>query len=310
LKLLKTLVIGSRRSALAQAQSQIVRQMLLAVWDGLTVEIELMDTRGDLNRQDPLPAIGGKGLFTAELEAALREKRIDLAVHSLKDLPVEDSPGLAIVAIPARAATEDVLISAQANSIAALPAGAVVGTSSLRRAAQLLAHRPDLQIKDIRGNVDTRLRKVTDPAYDYDATLLALAGLQRLGYLDLPQAHPIPHSLMLPAPGQGAIAVQGRLADPETGRYLARLDHPATRAAVTAERAFLAGLGGGCSLPVAALGRLSGSEIELQALVAGPDGREVLRVQGRGPVDASQELGLRLAQQLLAEGAATLLVRE
>jgi len=197
---MKTLIIGSRRSKLAQVQSKLIQRMLESAWDELTVNIVLIDTSGDKNRHDPLPKIGGKGLFTAELEEALREGRIDLAVHSLKDLPVEDSPGLTVVAIPERAASADVLICHQANQVDALPQGAIIGTSSLRRAAQILARRPDIRIKDIRGNVDTRLAKVDDPALGYDATILAQAGLDRLGYTDLSQAHPLPPDIMLPAP--------------------------------------------------------------------------------------------------------------
>lgn len=302
-----TLIIGSRKSLLAQKQSELVRQMLLAAWPELRVEISLMDTQGDLNRRDPLPAIGGKGLFTAELEAALRERRIDLAVHSLKDLPVEDSPGLTVMAIPERAATNDMLISTQASNLDELPAGAVVGTSSLRRAAQILARRPDLQLKDIRGNVDTRLRKLTDPAFGYNAIILAGAGLHRLGHTNLPHAHPLPPEVMLPAPGQGALAIQARAADPATTPYLQVLDHRPTRAAVTAERAFLAGLGGGCSLPVAALGTVEGDQLTLQALVASPDGRRVIRLSGGGPLDSALALGRQLAAEALKNGAQELL---
>lgn len=304
------LIIGSRRSLLAQAQSNLVRQMLLVAWGDVAVQIELIDTRGDLNRYDPLPQIGGKGLFTVELEEALRQRRIDLAVHSLKDLPVDDSEGLAVVAIPERAGTEDMLISRQATRLEELPHGAIVGTSSLRRAAQVLALRPDLRVKDIRGNVDTRLRKLDDPAQGYDAILLARAGFQRLERTELDYAHLIPPSQVLPAPGQGALGIQGRADDLETSRYLAALDHAPTRAAVTAERAFLAGLGGGCSLPVGALGRVSDDQIELQALVARPDGRQVIRVSGTGPVSAPAALGHQLAQEALAQGAQELLAIE
>jgi hydroxymethylbilane synthase len=306
----KTLTIGSRRSMLARVQSEQVRQMLLAAWDDLEIKIELIDTRGDLNRRDPLPAIGGKGLFTAELEEALRQRRIDLAVHSLKDLPIEDSPGLTVVAVPERAAVQDLLVSHKAACLEDLPPGAVVGTSSLRRAAQVLALRPDLRIKDIRGNVDTRLRKLDDPAYGYDAILLARAGLQRLGRANLDYAHPLPETVVLPAPGQGALAIQGRAEDPKTTRYLQVLEHPPTRAAVTAERNFLAGLGGGCSLPVGALGSLAGGQLKLQALVAAPDGGQVIRVKGRGPIESTQALGQQLAEQALAQGARELLTNQ
>jgi hydroxymethylbilane synthase len=301
------LTIGSRRSLLAQAQSKLVRQMLRSAWNDLEVNIELIDTRGDFNRRDPLPAIGGKGLFTQELENALRQHRIDLAVHSLKDLPIEDSPGLAIVAIPERAATQDVLVSHQATRLQDLAQGAVVGTSSLRRAAQILALRPDLRIKDIRGNVDTRLGKLNDPSQGYDAILLAQAGLERLGHTNLDHVHPIPQAVVVPAPGQGALAIQGRLDDPETNRRLQILEHPPTRAAVTAERAFLAGLGGGCSLPVGALGRLTGNRLELQAIVASPTGQRVVRVSGKAPLESAQALGQQLAQEALAQDAEELL---
>jgi hydroxymethylbilane synthase len=310
MELVMKLTIGSRRSLLAQAQSNLVRQILLTAWPDMTVQIELIDTRGDLNRNDPLPQIGGKGLFTAELEDALRQRRIDLAVHSLKDLPVDDSEGLAVVAIPERAGTEDMLISRQAARLEDLPEGAVVGTSSLRRAAQVLALRPDLHIKDIRGNVDTRLRKLDDPAQGYDAILLARAGFQRLERTDLDYAHPIRPAQMLPAPGQGALGIQGRSDDPETSHYLVALDHAPTRAAVTAERTFLAGLGGGCSLPVGALGRVSDGQIELQGLVARPDGHQVIRVSGTGPVSEPAALGRQLAQEALAQGAGELLTIE
>jgi len=228
-------------------------------------------------------------------------------VHSLKDLPVEDSPGLAVIAIPERAATQDVLVSRVATSVKALPQNAVVGTSSLRRAAQLLACRPDLQIKDIRGNVDTRLRKLDDPAHGYDAIVLAKAGLDRLGHSDLAHAHPIPSETMLPAPGQGALGVQGRADDLEVARYLKVLDHPETRAAVTAERAFLAGLGGGCSLPVAALGSIAGTELALQALVAGVDGQGLIKLQSKETIELAASLGDELAQKALAQGAGVLL---
>lgn len=306
---MKILTIGSRRSQLAQTQSQIVRQLLLAAWSNLDIKIELIDTRGDLNRHDPLPAIGGKGLFTMELEEALRRGRIDLAVHSLKDLPVEDSPGLTVVAIPTRAATQDMLISRKAARLEDLSPGAAVGTSSLRRAAQILALRPDLRIKDIRGNVETRLRKLNDPAQGYDAILLAKAGLDRLGYTMLEHAYPLPPGVMLPAPGQGALGIQGRANAPETHRYLAALDDPATRAAVTAERAFLDGLGGGCSLPVAALGAVNGSQLDLQALVASPDGQQTIRVSATGSIDSAQTLGRQLAAEAISQGAAALLER-
>ncbi len=305
---MQTLTIGSRRSQLAQIQSRLVQAMLMKAWPDLTVDIVLFDTKGDLNRQAPLPEIGGKGLFTAELEAALRERRIDLAVHSLKDLPVEDSPGLTVIAIPERAKPGDMLISHKANQLAALPTEGVVGTSSLRRAAQILAKRPDLIIKDIRGNVDTRLNKIEDPSLGYDATILAQAGLERMGHAELPQAHIIPFEIMLPAPGQGALGIQSRHDDPEIDHLLAPLDDAHTRAAVEAERAFLAGLGGGCSLPVGAFGQIAQNQLTLQALVAQPDGQKTIRVEGQADITEAKALGKTLAEQALSQGAAGLLV--
>ncbi len=304
---MKTITIGSRRSPLARAQTDLVRQLLLDSWPDLEVQIHLMDTQGDLNRTDPLPTIGGKGLFTLELEEALRSGRIDLAVHSLKDLPVEDSSGLTVLAIPERAPVHDLLVSRFASQVEDLPEGAVIGTSSLRRAAQLLAARPDLRMKDIRGNVDTRLRKLDDPELGYTAIILAQAGLHRLGHTDLDHAHPIPFELMLPAPGQGALGIQGRADDPDISRYLRPLDHLPTRAAVTAERSFLAGLGGGCSLPVGALAQVEGDELELWGIIASADGEELIRLDIYGPVDQAEWLGRQLAEAALEAGAGGLL---
>lgn len=301
-----TLTIGSRRSLLAQTQTRLVQQMLKAAWPDLSITIQLIDTQGDLNRHDPLPAIGGKGLFTLELEQALLEKRIDLAVHSLKDLPVDDSPGLTVVAIPIRASAHDMLICRQANCVAELPHGAVVGTSSLRRAAQIQALRPDVQIRDIRGNVDTRLRKLDDSSLDYTAIILAQAGLSRLEY-QLDYAHPIPYETMLPAPGQGALGIQGRAEDAAINRYLEKLNHAETRLAVTAERAFLAGLGGGCSLPVGAFGHVTNGQVFLEGLVAEVNGKQMIRVQGQADRAAFHDLGKRLADDALNQGAANLL---
>jgi hydroxymethylbilane synthase len=219
-------------------------------------------------------------------------------VHSLKDLPVEERDGLVIAAIPARAEARDVLVSAGGATLAALADGARVGTSSLRRSAQLRACRPDLKVEPLRGNVDTRLRKVQ--AGEYDAILLSGAGLLRLG-LEGNVTEWLSLEVMLPAPGQGALAVQCRAGDEATCAALAALDDPATRRATTAERAFLAGLGGGCSLPVAAYAETDGDGLLLRGLVASPDGRQVIRCQARG--GDPQETGLACARQALARGA-------
>ncbi|RME50729.1 MAG: hydroxymethylbilane synthase, partial [Caldilineae bacterium] len=272
---------GTRGSALARRQTDTVAEQLRAAFPQATIAVTVFSTRGDRELDKPLPQIGGKGLFTAELEAALREGRIDLAVHSLKDLPTEDAPGLTIGAILPRQNPADVLISRDGYTLKTLPAGATVGTSSLRRAAQLLAHRPDLRILPLRGNVDTRLKKALDPAGPYDAILLAAAGLNRMG-LARHGGQQIPFAVMLPAPGQGAIAVQCRAGDETTLRALAHLDHLPTRQAVLAERAFLAGLGGGCSVPVGALGAVNGQTLTLHGVVAGVQGKPLIRLREEG----------------------------
>ncbi len=297
---LPKLVVGTRTSELALWQTHHIIQALQAKWPGLVCQIEPFVTQGDKTQKldQPLPEIGGKGLFTAELEAALRNGVIDLAIHSLKDLPVEDAPGLTIGALTSRADVRDVLVAREHWTLATLPQGAVVGTSSTRRAAQLLLVRPDLTIQSIRGNVGTRVRKVRQG--DYAATVLAAAGLDRLGMLDCATEW-LALDVMLPAPGQGALAVQCRADDATILTLLAALDDADVRAAVTAERAFLHGLGGGCSAPVAAYATVQNAQISLQALVGAPDGRQVIRVTGTGEVAAV--LGEQLAQQALAQGA-------
>jgi hydroxymethylbilane synthase len=250
----------------------------------------------------PLPEIGGKGLFTSELEKALVEGQVDAAVHSLKDLPVQDSPGITIAAIPVRAEVRDVLVSADGSNLDSLPEGARVGTSSLRRASQLLAYRPDLHPEPIRGNVDTRLRKVEER--QYDAIILAGAGLVRLG-LERYITQWLPLDLMLPAPGQGALAVQARDGDERTLALLAPLEDLPSRRAVEAERAFLSNLGGGCSLPVAAYAEEIGSSLQLRGLVSSVDGSHVINLTGEGY--DPQEVGKVLAVRALQEGAASLL---
>ena len=260
----------------------------------------MISTAGDRTQDsgEPLPSIGGKGLFTAELERALRDGTIDVAVHSLKDLPTEDAPGVAIGAVTAREDVRDCLVARTAGSLEELPAGAAVGTSSLRRSAQLAALRPDLEIRSIRGNVDTRIRKVSDG--EYDAAVLAAAGIRRLG-LDDVVTEWLSDETMLPAPGQGALAIQCRADDEAVLALLAALDDPAARAETTAERAFLRTLGGGCAAPVAALAVTTTTpRVRLQGLVASVDGRQVVRVTGEGePAD----VGERLAEEALSRGA-------
>ena len=289
---------ATRPSALARWQTDYVADLLRQAHPGLDIRIEVIVTRGDRILDKPLPAIGGKGLFTAELERALREGRVDAAVHSLKDLPVEDAPGLTIGLTPARADVRDVLICPAGHTLETLPAGAVVGTSSPRRQAQLLAHRPDLIVKSIRGNVDTRIRKAREG--QYDAVVLAAAGVIRLGLEDAITQY-LPLDVMLPAPGQGVLGVQCRADDGQTLSLLAAVEDPSARAAAQAERAFLAGLGGGCSIPVAAYAPASDAGLHLRGLVASPDGSQVLRVEASGGDPLA--LGRALAEDALARGA-------
>jgi hydroxymethylbilane synthase len=299
----RTLRLGTRASALARWQTDWVRARLLEAWPGLDCQITTLTTTGDRILDRPLPEIGGKGLFTEELESALRAGEIDLAVHSLKDLPVDDAPGLVVGAVSQRADARDALISRAGYRFADLPAGARVGTSSLRRAAQLLAARPNLDLQPLRGNVDTRIRKALNG--EYDAIVLAAAGVLRLG-LEAHIGELLSFDVMLPAPGQGALGVQCRAGDGQVLQWLLPLEHSPSRAAVTAERAFLAGLGGGCAVPVAAYAvpRAEGG-LALNGLVAARDGQHVIRVEAAGHDPLI--LGRDLARLALAEGAGALL---
>ena len=300
-----TLVLGSRTSALALWQSRHIVDALQAAWPGLECGIEPFVTQGDKTLDRPLPEIGGKGLFTLELENGLREGRIDLAVHSLKDLPVDDAPGLTLGAIVGRADVRDVLVAKNGMTLDDLPAGAVVGTSSLRRQAQLLARCPELTVRSIRGNVETRIHKALHG--EYEATLLAGAGVTRLG-LDANISQWLPLEVMLPAPGQGALGVQCRADDERTLTFLAAIHNAEVAQAVTAERAFLSGLGGGCSIPVGAYATVSGGTIHLTGLVAATDGSRTIRVEGSGP--SALELGASLAEKAKSQGAAELIGME
>ena len=262
----------------------------------------LFTTTGDRILDRPLPEIGGKGLFTDELERALLEGAIDLAVHSLKDLPVDDRPGLVLGAIAEREDPRDALVSSSYRKLKELPGGARVGTSSLRRGVQLLAIRPDLALLPLRGNLGTRIGKAMDGAYE--AIVLAAAGLLRLERASAISSY-FGFDEMLPAPGQGALAVQCRAGDAAALGLLASVEHGATRAAVAAERAFLKALGGGCSAPIAALGRLEGDSLELEGLVAAKDGSKLIRVRGMG--GDPEELGKHLADEAFNRGARELL---
>jgi hydroxymethylbilane synthase len=299
-----TLRIATRKSPLALWQTEHVAAQLRARHPGLTVELVPMSTRGDEVLDRSLAAIGGKGLFLKELELAMLRGEADCAVHSLKDVPMELEPGFALPAILERADSADAFVSNRHATLAELPQGAVVGTSSLRRQGQLRALRPDLVLRDLRGNVNTRLAKLD--AGDYDAIVLACAGLQRLGFdsrirsrLEAPE--------WLPAPAQGAIAIECRDDDVATQALCAALDHAATRTCVEAERAMNRALHGSCHVPVAALARLDGDTLDLHGLVGAPHDGRAVRAELRGIANEAEALGTAVAEQLLAQGARELI---
>ncbi|MBG7609744.1 MAG: hydroxymethylbilane synthase [Anaerolineae bacterium] len=298
----ETLIFATRPSRLAQWQTESIVKQLKIAWPTLNCKTLVITTQGDKVLDRPLPEIGGKGLFTLELEQALRSKEVDAAVHSLKDLPVENSPGLIVGLIPEREDLRDVLICSAGYTLETMPSGSVVGTSSFRRQAQLLIQRPDLQVRSIRGNVETRIAKSKTVAYD--AIVMAAAGVKRLG-LEREITSYFPAEVILAAPGQGALGVQCRQDDLATQRLLAVLEDKSARLTTTAERSFLAALGGGCSLPVAAQAILQGDQIYLHGLVAAADGSRVIRVQAKG--NDPQLLGENLAKQALDQGAGELL---
>ena len=286
--------IGSRGSQLALWQAHHISDLLRA--QGHTVELEIIKTTGDKITDVALAKVGTKGMFTKEIEEALVENRVDLAVHSLKDLPTELASDFEIAAITARESPNDVFCSVKIASIADLSQGANVGTSSLRRQAQLMALRPDLKIHPLRGNVDTRLRKLE--AGDYDAIILAAAGLNRLGKTQLIR-QVIPVDVMTPAAGQGALGIEIRNGDRATRAHLAFLDDQAARASTTCERALLNKLGGGCQVPIGAFAQVQNGKIHLNALVAHPDGTKVLREtrEGDDPVKLGDEVGETLLRR-------------
>lgn len=278
--------------------------LLRAAQPDLNVETVAIVTRGDRVLDKPLPAIGGKGLFTAELEQQLLDGDIDCAVHSLKDLPVDQPAGLKLGALLDRADVRDVWIARDGAAVADLPAGARVGTSSLRRRAQLLALRPDLVVDSIRGNVETRIRKCIDG--QYDAIILAGAGVLRLGLQRYITAW-LPLDAMLPAPGQAVLAVQSRQDDQAVDALLRLIHDPLAAACATAERAFLDKLGGGCSLPVGAHATVSGETLQVTGRVAAVNGDRAITVTGDGRVTEAEAIGHALAASALAQGAGTLL---
>ena len=296
--------IATRKSPLALWQAEHVAARLRAAHPGVDVVLLPMSTKGDQILDRSLAAIGGKGLFIKELEIALEERRADLAVHSMKDVPADLPAQFTIGAILERADPRDALVAPRAGALEALPSGARVGTSSLRRRAQLLAARPDLRIEALRGNLNTRVRRLDEGSLD--AIVLACAGLARLGWEQRIAAR-LPLEVSLPAVGQGAIGIECRAHDTTILARLAALEHPPTRVAVDAERAFSRRLGGGCQSPVAAHATLDGGRLGLRGLVASTDGRRVLRDGLSGTADAAAALGEALAQRMLAAGARELL---
>lgn len=300
---------GTRGSLLARRQTSWVIARIKEACPGLEIEEVIISTRGDQDAETPLPRIGEKGLFTRALEEALLSGEIDFAVHSLKDLPTEMPSGLALGGIPARANPLDALVTPDKRlGVYELPRGSRVGTSSLRRAAQLRSLRPDLVIAEIRGNLDTRLRKLKGGVVD--AVVVAAAGLERMGWDDLPYTLLDP-DLCLPAPGQGALAVEIREGDSLLEEICARfLDDPQTRQAVTAERAFLEALGGGCQVPLGAYGVVEGNRLELRGIVISRDGERFAKGIYIGDPSTPREAGFALAKSLLEKGAEEILADE
>lgn len=292
-----SLMLGTRGSALALAQTEEVRARLHELFPRLQTSVQIVTTHGDRDRGASLAQIGGTGVFARELEAALLAGTIDVAVHSLKDLPPTVDPGLMLAAVPPRADPRDALVSRNALPLAQLPSGVRVGTGSARRRVSLLRARPDLRIVDIRGNVPTRIEKIRHG--DVDAVVLAVAGLVRLNLFSQ-VADVFPLDIMLPAPGQGALAIETRTGDVFVNEIMAQLDDPDSHAAARAERAFLARLGAGCVLPVAAYASLQDGTIDVRGMMTADHGRGLVERRVQGPRDQAAALGEALAADLLA----------
>ncbi|MFH1077293.1 MAG: hydroxymethylbilane synthase [Pseudomonadota bacterium] len=292
--------IGTRGSALALWQAEWVKGRLLDSRPDLDIELVLIKTSGDKILDVPLAMVGGKGLFVKEIEEALLDQKIDLAVHSMKDMPVTLPDDLMIGALPKRETPWDVLVSRNNLLFKDIPKGSRIGTSSLRRSAQIRHIRPDIEIVPLRGNLDTRLRKLKTE--ELDAIVLAAAGIERLGWKDQITEYLKPE-LMLPAIAQGAIGVEIRRSDTFVRELVAKLNHPETETIVSGERAFLRRLEGGCQIPIAALGNIFGDSFELTGLVAEVDGSNIIRQSISGPAGQSESLGIELAEQLLEAGA-------
>jgi hydroxymethylbilane synthase len=292
--------IGTRGSKLARWQANWVKSALENKFPSTPVELIVIKTQGDKILDVPLAKVGGKGLFVKEIEEALLARRIDIAVHSMKDMPADIPQGLCIGAIPQRENPLDVFISRNSAGFHELAAGSVIGSSSLRRGAQLKHARPDIVIRSIRGNLDTRIKKLESE--DFDALVLAAAGVKRLN-LEHKISEYLDPAIMLPAIGQGALCIETRKDDPIVGPLVASLDHASTRAVVAAERAFLNRLEGGCQVPIAGNGRISENQLVLTGLVAELDGSVVIKGEKSGPLDSPETIGVDLAEELLARGA-------
>jgi hydroxymethylbilane synthase len=299
----RPLKIGTRGSTLARWQAEFVRKQLFQL-TGMEAEIVLIKTAGDKMQNAPLSQIGGKGIFIKELEEALLEETVDLAVHSVKDIPTETPGRLMFPAVCRRDDVRDCLVSNRGTLLANLKPGARVGTSSLRRQAQLRRHRPDLDLRDLRGNVDTRLRKVESG--EYDAVVLAKAGLDRLGWSQK-ISETLSTDICLPAVGQGAIAIESRVKDQEAAEILGKLDDEETRNVIIAERALLAALQGGCQVPLGAWARMERGELLMEAAVCSVDGERYVRQKIAGPPAQAAELGQQMAKLLVENGARDIL---
>lgn len=293
----RALIAGTRSSELARIQTEEVLGLLRRARPDVQIAVQTLRTGGDRDRRSPLSLIGGKGVFVKELEIALRERRIDLAVHSLKDLPPVLEPGLTLAAISARADPRDALVSREGLSLASLPAGARVGTSSVRRKVAVLRLRPDLAVVEVRGNVDTRIRKAMNG--EMDAVVLAAAGLERLGRIS-EAAEIFAPDLVVPSPGQGALAIEVREDDALAIEVVQAIDDPVSHCCAAAERAFLACLGAGCTLPAGAYAAIDGSTMRLWGMLAGEDGSRYRQTLVTGPAKDAELLGQRLADALLA----------
>jgi hydroxymethylbilane synthase len=298
--------IGTRGSQLALAQSQWVKESIEARYPDVRVELIRIKTEGDKVLDSPLGNIGGKGLFVKEIEEALVRKDVDLAVHSMKDVPADIPEDLEISVFPAREDPRDAFVSDRYKSIHDLPRGASVGTGSLRRSAQLLRLHPDLRVIPMRGNVDTRLRKMESG--DFQAIILACAGLRRLG-LEERISQALPTEVFLPAIGQGALGLEMRKGDQALRELLGFFNHEETELAVRGERSFLKALEGGCQFPIAGYGRSEGDTLVVQGMVAELDGTGLIRDEAAGPKERPEEIGVRLARKLLASGADKILQR-